>query len=218
MIKPKICAVLVRNDPKSVNEIEELIDLYEVRIDLIGKTWTKLVDGLHKPWIATNRSPDEGGKKRGTEEERIEDLLRAVKLGAEIVDIELNMVDLKQVISDIKGNAKILISFHDLKMTPDYESVKEIVQREIKAGADICKVVTTARRFEDNFTVLRLLSEFKQTKLVTFAMGPLGTMSRVMCPLVGGEFTYASVKEGRESSPGQLTVKELIKTYEMVNK
>jgi len=94
--------------------------------------------------------------------------------------------------------------------------MREIVHRELEAGADICKVVTTAQRFEDNRTVLQLIGEFPKTKVVSLAMGPLGLVSRVLCPLVGGDFTYASIERGRESAFGQITVKDLRQIYEMM--
>ncbi|GAI14971.1 unnamed protein product, partial [marine sediment metagenome] len=107
-------------------------------------------------------------------------------------------------------------SFHDLERTPPLDEMKEIVQRQLKAGADICKMVTTAQGFEDNLTVLQLISEFPGVRLVSFAMGALGSMSRVLCPLVGGDFTYASIEKGKESAQGQITVRDLLKIYEMV--
>ena len=101
--------------------------------------------------------------------------------------------------------------------TPALDEMKKIVRRQLKAGADICKVVTTAQEFGDNSTVLQLISEFPGVRLVSFAMGPLGYLSRVLCPLVGGDFTYASIKQGKESAPGQITVSELTKIYQMVS-
>jgi 3-dehydroquinate dehydratase-1 len=86
----------------------------------------------------------------------------------------------------------------------------------LKAGADIAKMVTTARSLEDNLTVLRLISEFPGVRLVAFAMGPLGAVSRVLCPLVGGDFTYTSIEKGKESAQGQMTVKDLSQIYEMM--
>ena len=38
------------------------------------------------------------------------------------------------------------------------------------------------------------------------------------CPLVGGDFTYASLAEGKESAPGQVTVEQLSRIYEIVNR
>jgi len=216
MKRPRICAVIVNNDPEAVRGVEPLVDLFEVRIDLIGDSWQELVKQLNRPWIACNRSPDEGGKWDKGETRRIEELVKAMELGAEIIDIELEMRDLGGAVTKIKNRAKCLLSFHDLKGTPPLDKMKEIVQRQLKAGADICKVITTARSSDDNLTVLQLIADFPQTRVVSFAMGPLGFASRVLCPLVGGDFTYASTEKGKESAPGQITVNDLRELYEVM--
>jgi len=216
MKKPRICAVIVNNDLKPVKEVESFADLFEVRIDLIGGGWQELVRQLRKPWIACNRSADEGGNWRGSEAGRIEELLKATALGADIIDIELRTRNLKQAVGLIKKRAKCLLSFHELKGTPPLNEMKEIVQRQLEAGADVCKMVTTAQRFEDNLAVLQLITDFPQTEVVSFAMGPLGCPSRILCPLIGGYFTYASIKAGEESASGQITIGDLRKIYEMV--
>ncbi len=216
MKTPRICATIIDNNLKAIKEIEPLVDLFEVRIDLIGDDWQKVAQQLHKPWTACNRSANEGGKWQGNEARRIEKLLQAIELGAETIDIELGTKNLGNIIRLVKRRTKCLLSFHDLDKTPTFDTIKQIVNKQAEAGADICKVVTTAQSFEDNLSVLRLISEFPTTKLVSFAMGPLGVISRVLCPLVGGDFTYASIGKGKESAPGQITVRELIKIYEMV--
>jgi len=216
MKRPRICAVIVDNNPQALREIEPLIDLLEVRIDLIGNGWQQLVKQIKKPWIACNRSASEGGSWKKSEVERIEELIDASELGADIIDIELETANLGKTIELIKKRAKCLLSFHELKMTPPLESLKEIVQRQLEAGADICKVVTTAQRLEDNLTVLQLISEFPETRVVSFAMGSLGFMSRVLCPLVGGDFVYASIEKGKESASGQIMAGELRKLYRMM--
>lgn len=216
MKRPRICAVIVSNDPEEVKRVEPLVELYEVRIDLIGDSWPELVKQLEKPWIACNRSAEEGGSWGGDESKRREELLSAIELGASIVDIELVTGNLKEMVRLVKERAKCLLSFHDLKGTPPLDRMREIVQKELEAGADICKVVTTARGFEDNLAVLQLISDFSQARVVSFAMGPLGSASRILCPLVGGDFIYASAGEGSESAPGQITVRDLNKIYGML--
>jgi len=47
-------------------------------------------------------------------------------------------------------------------------------------------------------------------------MRPLGLMSRILCPLVGGEFTYAAIEKGKESAQGQMTVSEMRRIYKMI--
>jgi len=216
MKRHRICASIVSNDLKAVRKVEPLVDLYEVRIDLIGDEWPEVVKQLRKPWIACNRIVEEGGKWEGNQARRIEKLLQAIELGADIVDIELRTKNLSNIINLIKKSAKCLISHHDLEQTPSLDKLKEIVNRQLEAKADICKLVTTARELEDNLTVLNLIAEFPGVKLVSFAMGPLGSMSRTLYPLVGSEFTYAAIEKGKESAQGQITVADLRKIYELI--
>jgi len=216
MNRPKICASIVNNDLEAVRRVESMVDLYEVRIDLVGVGWKKLVRQLGKPWIACNRKPDEGGVWRGSEEERVAELLSALELGAEIIDIELSTGNLGEVVKQINKRAQCLISHHDMEKTPSLDTMKELVQRQLAAGADIGKVVTTARKFEDNINTLQLIQEFPEARIISFAMGPLGTVSRLLCPLAGGEFIYAAVELGKEAASGQLTVSELREIYRMM--
>jgi len=216
MKRPRICAVIVNKDLAAIRAIEPFVELFEVRIDLIGDGWQEMVKQLHKPWIASNRCAEEGGKWEGDEAGRIEELVTATELGADIVDIELNTRNLEAAMPVIKKRARCLLSFHELEKTPPLNMMQGIIQRQLAAGADICKVITTAQRFEDNLTVLQLIAEFPKTKMVSFAMGPLGLASRILCPLVGGDFTYASVEEGKESAPGQIPARELRKLYDLI--
>lgn len=216
MKKPKICAVIVDTNLKAVKKIEPLADLFEVRLDLIGDGWQELVKKLKKPWIATNRIPEEGGMWQGTEARRTEALLQAIELGASIVDIELRTKNLEKIVPVVGKRAKCLLSYHNMEHTPTYKELKIIVQKQLEAGADICKVVTAAREFDDNLTVLRLVSEFSKHKIAAFAMGHGGQLSRVLSPLVGADFTYASIERGKESAPGQITVEELLEIYGMM--
>jgi len=217
VIKPKICASIVNKDLKAIKAVEALTDLFEVRIDLIGDGWCELAKQLKKPWIACNRIVAEGGKAREKETERIAVLLQAVLLGASIVDLELSTRDLDNVLPHIKEKTQCLLSFHDFKKTPRLTTLKSIVEKQLAAGADICKVVTTAQSFRDNMTVLKLIAEYPQARIASFAMGPLGPVSRVLSPLSGGDFTYASLERGQEAAPGQMTVTELRNIYQMMN-
>ena len=90
------------------------------------------------------------------------------------------------------------------------------MQKELKAGADICKVVTSARSFEDNLSVLQLIRDFPAVKVVAFAMGPEGMASRVLAPHAGAYFTYGAVQKGKESAPGQIPVVDMLKLYEIL--
>jgi 3-dehydroquinate dehydratase type I len=103
-----------------------------------------------------------------------------------------------------------------MNSTPPLEGLKKIVARQLAAGADIVKVVTAAGSFEDNFTVLKLIGEFPNDRIIAFCMGAEGRLSRILCPLLGGQFTYAAITEGGQSASGQLTVSQLASLYNMV--
>jgi len=215
MKRPRICGVIVGDDLEMVKRFEAFVELLEVRIDLIGDGWQEVAARLEKPWIACNRSVSEGGGWKGDETRRVEELLRAMELGADLVDIDLGTENLGEVTGLIKRKAKCILSFHQFERTLPLGELKGLVHRELQAGADVCKVITTAEKFQDNLTALQLIAEFPRTRVVSFAMGPLGVVSRILCPLLGGDFTYASLGEGRESASGQMTVGEMRQVYGM---
>ena len=217
-MKPRICAAITDANITAIKEAEPFVELFEMRIDLIGEDWPDLARELKRPWIACVRDRDEGGSWAGDDSEKIDNLLSAVRLGASLVDIELKTSNLKEILPEIKPRAECILSTHILEKTPPLNELKEIVQRQLEAGADIRKVVTTARSFADNLTVLKLVSEHSKTKIVSFAMGPSGITSRILSPLLGGYLTYASLGEGKESAPGQVTVSELTNIYRMMAK
>ncbi len=215
MKRPRICAAIANEDLAAIKQIAPLVDLFEVRIDLIGSVWRDVARRLDKPWIACNRLKTEGGAWQGGEPERVAELLGAVELGAAIIDIELATGNLAEVVRRVKERATCLISFHDTVGTPSPKKLREVVQKQLAAGADICKVVTTARSFDDNSPVLRLAADFPEARIVSFAMGRPGFTSRVLSPVFGGDFVYASIETGKESATGQLTVRDFRTIYGM---
>ena len=218
MKRPKICAVVTENDYKVAAGISQFVDFYEVRIDLIGDGWQGWVGRLNRPWIACNRLAEEGGNWSGSEKDRVAKLFEAIEAGARIVDIELRTDGLYGIVEQIKEKeARCLISVHNLKETPNLKELKVVIGQELAAGADICKVATTALRFEDNLTLLRLFRLFPGVDLVALAMGEVGVCSRVLSPMLGSYLTYASLMEGKESAAGQLSAYYLRSFYEAVH-
>lgn len=213
MIKPRICAVITAADIDAVRKAEVLADLFEVRIDLIGRKWQDVAAGLHKPWIATNRSASNNGRHTGSEDLRLSDLFTALDLGADTVDIEIETRGLEDIVRRVKGRARCLLSYHDWTGTASPENLAAMVERQLAAGADICKVVTTANGLDDNVAIIRLPSLFPKASVIALAMGAAGALSRVLSPLAGGYLTYASIGEGNPSAPGQLSLEAMRDIY-----
>ena len=192
-------------------------DFIEVRLDNI-KEHERLADirGCTKvPLIATNRTQECQGKFSGSEVKRKQILLKAARSGFEYVDIELSASGLRDFVGSLhKTNAKPIISFHDFNETPSLQKMKEILECELTEGAEVCKIIATAKRVGDNLTVLNFLQRAsRKAKVVCFAMGPLGKPSRLLAPLFGGFFTIASLERGGETAPGQMTIQELQNAY-----
>jgi len=216
MKKPRICVSIIDTNLEAIKEVEPLVDLFEIRLDLVGQDWPELVKFINKPWIACHRSRQEGGRADPDDIKRVEDLLWAAEVGACLVDIEYRTKNLAEIVPLIKSRTKCLISFHDMIQTPSNETLIGIVESQIKAGADICKIVTTAQNFTDNLTMLKLIHQFPENKIVAFAMGEIGKPSRILSPLAGGYFTYACIQPGKESASGQIAVKELYEIYRYI--
>lgn len=216
--RPRVCAVVTHLQYDRIRDVEPLADLWEVRIDLIGPDWAQLIPYLHKPWIACNRIRTEGGMGQEDEAVRKGELLKALNMGASVVDIELNAPCLREVVSAAKDRAQCLISYHNFNETPPLKTLLNIVEREVLAGADICKVVTNAHSIKDSLTMLQLASYGIGKPLISFAMGAEGVVSRILGPLVGGWLTYASIPHGGTTAPGQLDIEALTEFYRLLTR
>jgi 3-dehydroquinate dehydratase type I len=199
---------------------EKCADLIEFRLDFLDTDveFKNLISATKLAKIATNRSRREGGKFRGNESKRIDILLMAAEAGCEFVDIELATEDVQNIIRKIKRlGAQTIVSYHDFHATPDLSKLNDILKKQMKVGADICKIVVTAKRLQDNLRMLDFVSNSsKKTKVVSFAMGKLGVISRVLSPIYGASFTFASVERGAESAAGQLTIDEVKNIYKLM--
>lgn len=95
--------------------------------------------------------------------------------------------------------------------------MREVLEAEAKTGADMCKVVTTALQARDNLTVLDFVAEeAAKVSLVSFAMGQRGIPSRVLSPLFGAAFTFASLTEESKTAEGQLSMDQLRNAWQIL--
>ncbi len=224
MTRPKICLSVTAGGWVQADEVIRNVephkpDLMELRIDYL-----ETLEGLEGirgstdlPLIATNRRVDQGGHFLGSEGERVAVLLKACEAGFDYVDLELTTCDLGRVVDEVRGRgAKLIISYHDLVGTPSEQSLDSILEEEQRFSPDIYKIVGNAESYHDNLTYLNFLRNKPDIRLVCFAMGLQGTVSRVLSPLFGGAFTYASAEAGQESAPGQLTIDTFREIYRLL--
>jgi 3-dehydroquinate dehydratase type I len=224
-----ICIPIVAKDQRTALAHMErgfpLADILELRIDQIRNLNLKgLLRRKRGKVLVTNRRKDEGGGFFGTERERVELLKEAVALGADYVDIEVRteealIKELSAKIGNHHGRAKWIISHHDFSGTPSEGSLRRRLDECNRTGGDIVKIVTYANTVEDNLRVLGLIPYARRRglEIISFCMGEMGRISRIMAPLLGSWITYVSWEKEVESAPGQLTVEEIRQVFGILN-
>jgi 3-dehydroquinate dehydratase-1 len=163
--------------------------------------------------VYTCRRPDEGGRFQGDEEERGRVLKKLLEHNPAYLDIELGTVKEKPALADSlsSGGSSLIVSWHNFSETPSLEILKSVREDALAIG-DVAKIVTFAKGFRDNASVLSLYRSVKNGRLIAFCMGELGVVSRLVCPLIGSPLTYASL-ENDKTAPGQIHVREMKEFY-----
>ncbi len=181
-------------------------DILEFRVDGLEnpnlKDITQTITEINFPMIITNRIESEGGSFKGSEDERINILKGCADL-VEYVDIELRTDDI--YIEELKDyNAKLIVSYHDFKKTPELNEIYYIVEKEKEMG-DIAKVAFMPNNLDDTLKVLAILSHYKDT--IAISMSDLGSYTRVMASKFNSPITFAA---GRDvTAPGQIDIETM---------
>jgi 3-dehydroquinate dehydratase type I len=224
-VKVNLCATI---PAPTVDQALDLIkkaeqrdaNLVELRFDYLDdlSLTGEIISATRLAKIATLRPVSKGGRFRGKEHDRIRCLFEAAKSGCEFIDIELGTKNTPEIIRNIKNlGAKTIISYHDFHSTPNLRKLNMILGRQIKTKADLFKIVTTAKRLRDNLTILDFVAKaIERGEVVSFAMGELGTVSRILSPIYGSSFTFGAVERGIESAAGQLTLEEMRNIYRLM--
>ena len=192
-------------------------DLIEIRADYLAETdLVPILTQRTKPFIVTNRRKEEGGRFEGEERKRLEILRQAMDQGADYIDVEMGSEEvlLQSLIEEQRRNCEkteLLLSYHDFRETPSSPALYDLFDRMIEIKAKIVKIVTFAQSYEDNLRILSLIPYAKKRgqEIIAFCMGEKGKVSRVLAPMMGAVWVYASSSQGRGSAPGQLTAQEL---------
>ena len=210
----KICVSLGGMPFSTCLQFASAWSLVEIRLDLMNLDPEK-IDILAmqcRQWIATCRP----GKH--TERERTVLLSAAIRAGATYVDIEYEAEPVyRQTLIDLaqKHQCKVIISYHNFELTPDVDTLNQIIRHATVMGADCVKLAVTANSETDCARVMSLYS--RHDHLIAFAMGEAGKITRVAAPFLGAGFTFASVDEAHLTAPGQLTASQMGKIYRILD-
>jgi 3-dehydroquinate dehydratase type I len=221
----RIClSIHPKNDLEALKLIDKAenahADLIEVRLDSLetSRNLSDLTAYTEIPLIATNKLVGESGYFTGTETERQQTLINAAKSGFEYVDLDLSNPKLEETLGSLKElGAKTIVSFHKFDEALSASEMNTILEKQISSGAHVCKIISTATKIQDNLNALAFVAaNASRAKLVCFCMGELGKVSRLLSPMFGAYFTFASLEAGSETAPGQLSIKEMKTAYNLL--
>jgi 3-dehydroquinate dehydratase type I len=195
------------------DELEQFLDqeeLIELRLDLLADIDPAKVCRRRADIVATFRPTT--GVDDAT---RLAVLTKFIEAGAKYVDIELEAkaAYLEELIESArKHDCTVIISYHNFLNTPASDDLLKIIARAKTLGASVVKIACQANSIRDALRLLSLLEN--NTSLVVVGMGECGKLTRVLSPLLGGLFTYASADSQRLTAPGQISAAKLRTVYE----
>ena len=186
-------------------------DLVEVRLDRLdalprAEELAAFLKDRPCPVIVTNRPKEQGGGQDWPDDVRLKTLQAAIELGADYVDVELDLADrIKE-----RHRTRLIISYHNYTTTP--LDLANIYSRIVRLGADVVKIVTTANSIVDNLRMFEVLRH-AEVACIGLCMGEAGRISRILCRKFGGLLTFAPMDPSHETAPGQVPLDELIGRY-----
>lgn len=198
---------------KNLEEIFDLLEnsvppiqMAEIRIDkcpLSEEDITELFSSSDTPLVATCRATPENGISW---EEAEKKLTLAIEAGAAFVDLEIEAPKTvgKRLRHACSENGTVMIrSAHFFDGTPALEVLQSTAGKCRMFGGEIIKIVTMAKGQKDVQRILSLYDYEIPGRLIAFAMGQPGRMSRLACLAKGAPFSYAALTEDDMTAPGQ---------------
>jgi 3-dehydroquinate dehydratase/shikimate dehydrogenase len=227
----KLCVAIQASTPAELMEHAERAfqetKFLEFRLDFLPRPAALLPDlkeflAGHRDAtaIATCRRKDNGGHFSGSLTAELDVLLKAAQAGCQIADLEVESAEelrpaqLEKFREGLRAaGTALLVSFHDFTRT---RGLEQAADRIAAFEPDYVKVVSTAHSLADNLAVLRLIEDrSRSAHVVGIAMGEEGLVSRVLAPRAGAAFTFASLDDGKETAPGQVTARTLRDLYRL---
>lgn len=221
----RICvSILPKNIVDTLNLISKAektgADFIEVRMDALEemRNLSDITNSTETPLIATNKLLSEKGFFAGTETERQNTLLKAARAGFEFIDVDYFSAKRAETIAKLKQlGTKTIVSYHKFDGILNAFAMERILNEQIDSGADVCKIILTAKNIEDNLPILSFVNFASQkAKLVCFCMGEAGKTSRLLSPIFGAYFTFACIDKESKTAPGQMSIKEMKDAYKLL--
>ena len=146
-------------------------------------------------------------------DEAVRSLTAAILSGSDYVDIPIDYPEAtRRWLMNLAMNrgCRVILSYHNYSATDTPERLLALAEQARCEGADIIKIVTTARTQDDANTVLSLYDHFEPGRLLAFAMGAAGRASRFEAFAKGAPFLFVSPTRKGSTASGQPSWADLL--------
>jgi len=195
-------------------------DVIELRLDCLRdpEAVANLLAGPRTvPFILTIRTRAEGGQWDGDDAARGALLERLGALRPGYIDLEyaswVRAPILRRVAEQARaGGNQLILSHHDVHGTPG--DLDGVLAPLLASSADVVKLAFAAHDAADAWRAIDVLRRHAADRpMVALSLGDAGLLTRVLAGKFGARLTFAALRPGAESAPGQPTLAELLNGY-----
>ena len=214
-----ICTVIQHRNLQEILDILEHCEMAEIRLDRcsLSDNDIRLCFSSDVPLVATCRvgevlASDSSLNSVSASMVAEKRLVAAIEAGARYVDVEVDAPRsmAKRVRRAAMENGTVFIrSWHDFEGTAPLPALRSMVDRCLKEGAEIVKIVTMAQCAADAGNMMSLYDGAAPGSLLAFCMGDYGRETRLGCLKKGAPYTYAALDAQDVAAPGQFTADEM---------
>ena len=180
-------------------------DMAELRIDFLDPGYAgSIVEFSGKitiPLILTCRKTVDGGVWKGSDEERIDYLLRCLEGNFDFIDLEEDERSAALTEKAAERGCRIIRSFHDFDKVP--EDLEERLRAMEKQG-DLIKAAVMPKGTADLLRLFQIGRRWKKDNLILLGMGDYGVPSRILASRMNSFLTFCSPR-GKSAAPGHMS-------------
>lgn len=199
--QPRIVLAVAADSARLARALRYGGDILEFRADQMpeptaaqGDRTVRRLRRHGRPILLTIRSTREGGLRPLGDRQRRELFLALLPL-VDAVDCELRSLRvLRPVVEAARQQSRpVLVSYHDFVCTPSLSVLERLFERARAQGADVVKLATQVQSRADLVRLFLFTWSRRAFPIVTMGMGPMGSVSRLVLPIVGSRLIYTSL-------------------------
>jgi 3-dehydroquinate dehydratase / shikimate dehydrogenase len=204
----KLCLTLAEESPvllqQKIDKYDGQFPFIEIRLDYLPNPGLPSLPGNGRTeYVATVRPAREGGRFRGSENDRLALLSQAARSGFSWLDLEQDVPSrsLRQ------GSAKLLRSYHSFDSFPG--DLSAVLGRLRRAGGDCFKIALSVANTGQLVALLDWMESLPGgCPRIVIGMGAHGHASRILGGFLSNYWTFVteSTEADQQVAPGQLAM------------